>query len=320
MAPLHSGARHGLGKDKPPLEGGEDNNDCIHRMVMSPTDPTGTADIVQKIQELCEWIAQEFTDIMNGVPPELPPFREVNHRIPLIDPDKRYHYHLPHCSDAMKPQLLEKMWQYIDMGWWIPKVVPQVAPLLCIPKKSGKIRTVVDCQQRNDNTVKDVTSFPDQDQIQMDVAQAKFRSKIDLSNAYKQVHVEPEDVPNTAFALVYGTMESNVMQQGDCNAPTSFQQLMTVIFHDDIGICVHIYLNDMFIFSASLGDHEQDLIYVLQKLRENHLFLEIAKCDLFSQNMDCLGHVIDNKGLHTDADKMAHIRNWRTPRNLKEVQ
>jgi hypothetical protein len=182
----------------------------------------------------------------------------------------------------MKPQPLEKMQQYIDLGWWILKAVPQAAPLLCIPKKLGKIRTVVDCWQRNDNTVKDVTPFPDQDQIQMDVAQAKFHLKIDLSNIYEQVRVEPKDVHKTMFASVYGTMESNVMQQGDCNGPTTFQRLMTIIFCNNIGIRVHIYLDDLFIFSFSLEDHKQDLIHVLQKLQENCLFVEMVKCDLFS--------------------------------------
>jgi len=65
----------------------------------------------------------------------------------------------------MKPQLMEKLQLYVDSGWWVPKAVPQAAPLLCIPKKTGKLQTVVDCQQHNDNTVKDVTPFPDQDQI-----------------------------------------------------------------------------------------------------------------------------------------------------------
>jgi hypothetical protein len=36
--------------------------------------------------------------------------------------------------------------------------------------------------------------------------------------------------------------------------------------------------------------------------------------------MDCLGHVIDNNGLHANADKMARVCEWRTPRNLKETQ
>jgi len=177
-----------------------------------------------KFQKRREHWYTKFADIFNGVPPGLPPLREINHRIPLIDDGKRYHYHLPRCPDAMKPQLMEKLRQYVDAGWWVPKAVPQAAPLLCIPKKTGKLRTVVDCRQRNDNTIKDVTPFPDQDQIQMDVARAPYRSKIDLSNAYEQVRIEPEDVNKTAFATVYGTHESNVMQQGDCNGPATFQR------------------------------------------------------------------------------------------------
>jgi len=111
-----------------------------------------------------------YADIMNGAPKELPPLREINHWIPLIDEGKRYQYHLPRCLDAMKPQLMEKVRHYVEARWWIPKPVPQAALLLCIPKKMGKIHTVMDCRQQNNNTVKDVTLFPDQDQIQMDVA------------------------------------------------------------------------------------------------------------------------------------------------------
>ena len=123
-----------------------------------------------KLQTLHDRWFVKYANILNRVPLELPLLREINHRIPLIDNGKRYYYHLPCCPDAMKPQLMEKMKQYVGTGWWIPKAVPQAAPLLCIPKKSGKLRTVVDCQQHNDNTIKDITLFLDQDQIRMDVA------------------------------------------------------------------------------------------------------------------------------------------------------
>ena len=95
-APLHSGACCSPGKDIPPLERGEDvDDDYIHRMVVSPTDPPGSAVNPAKLQELCDQITDEFADIMGRVLPELPLLQEVNHRIPLIDLGKRYHYHLP---------------------------------------------------------------------------------------------------------------------------------------------------------------------------------------------------------------------------------
>ena len=36
--------------------------------------------------------------------------------------------------------------------------------------------------------------------------------------------------------------------------------------------------------------------------------------------MDCLGHLIDDRGMHADSNKMSHIRGWRTPRNKHDVQ
>ena len=39
---------------------------------------------------------------------------------------------------------------------------------------------------------------------------------------------------------------------GDCNAPSTFQWLMTVTFQDFIRKFVHVYLDDIFIYSNSL--------------------------------------------------------------------
>jgi hypothetical protein len=176
-----------------------------------------------------EW-KQSCQDILNGVPDKLPPLREINHHIPLVDDEKKYNYYLPKCPDSMRKPLAEKISKYCNAGWWRPARAKQAAPMLVVPKKNGKLRTVINAQKRNDNTVKDVTPFPDQDLIRLDVARATFRSKIDLSDAYEQVRVEPEDVWKTAFSMVQGIYESLVMQQGDCNAPSTFQRLMNSIF------------------------------------------------------------------------------------------
>ncbi|KAG6882749.1 hypothetical protein C0993_009295, partial [Termitomyces sp. T159_Od127] len=62
----------------------------------------------------------------------------------------------------------------------------QVAPLLCIPKKDGTLQTALDVWQRNNNTIKDVTPLLEQEVIHEDVAKARYRSKINLMDAYEQ--------------------------------------------------------------------------------------------------------------------------------------
>ena len=192
-----------------------------------PPEDAEEAELLAKLRTAWE---EKAADILTGVPHRLPPFREINHKIPLMDENKIYNYHLPRCADALKTQLLDKIKLYKDAGWWVEANVPQAAPILCITKKNGTLRTALDARKRNDNTVKDVTPFPDQEQIRTEVARGKYRSKIDMSNAYEQIRVDPEDVWKTAFATVYGTFLSNTMQIGDCNAPTTFQRIMMAIF------------------------------------------------------------------------------------------
>ena len=95
--------------------------------------------------------------------------------------------------------------------------------MLCIPKKNGKLHTVFNLREQNDNTVKDVTSFPDQDIICNDMARVAYRSKLNMSEAYKQICIILEHVHKTAFATVLGMFRSQVMQMGDCNSPSMFQ-------------------------------------------------------------------------------------------------
>ena len=84
-------------------------------------------------------------------------------------------------------------------------------------------------RQQNENTWKDVTPLSDQDAIRHDIARATFRSKLDMTEAYEQTHIRPEDVGKMTFSTIFGTFQSQV-QMGDCNAPSTFQQLMTAIF------------------------------------------------------------------------------------------
>ena len=104
----------------------------------------------------------------------------------------------------------------------------------CFKKDGVKLHTIIDGHKHNDNMEKDVTPFPNWEQICHNVAWAKYRSKIDMSNVYEKIHVEPKDVWKTVFATIYGTFVSHTMQQGDCNTPATFQRLMTIIFQDYI--------------------------------------------------------------------------------------
>ncbi|KIJ37793.1 hypothetical protein M422DRAFT_91218, partial [Sphaerobolus stellatus SS14] len=86
------------------------------------------------IPALREAWQNKYEDIFEDIPLELPPFREVNHEIKLIDPSKVIRYRTPRCPEALKEQLIDKINQYVTAGWWRQMSTQQAVPMLCVPK------------------------------------------------------------------------------------------------------------------------------------------------------------------------------------------
>ncbi|KAJ3499954.1 hypothetical protein NMY22_g19429 [Coprinellus aureogranulatus] len=251
---------------------------------------------------------------------DLPPLRKINHRIPLIDPSKQYHWRASKCPEPLLPQWVEKRNEYVRTGRWVPCTSFNTFPMLCIPKpgKKGeppKLRTVCDLRERNANTRKLTCPLPDMESILRRVAKAKYRSIVDGKDAYEQIRIEPEDVKYSAMATPDGPMLSRVMQQGDCNAVATFQTIMTSLFSPWLGKWVDVYLDDIVIYSSTLEEHIQHCKQVIDILKREKFFLNRDKLQLCCKEMRILGRVVDDQGIRMDPEKVDALVRWKTPTN-----
>ena len=48
--------------------------------------------------------------------------------------------------------------------------------------------------------------------------------------------------------------------------------------------------------------------------------LRPQKCQLFQKEVEFLGHIINERGVNTDPNKIECIADWPIPRNVKEVR
>lgn len=250
----------------------------------------------------------------------LPPLRKINHRIPIIDPAKRYKWRPSRCPEPLRLQWIEKRNSYVQSGRWMPSTSFNTVPMLCIPKpgKPGeppRLRTVIDLRERNANTHKLTCPLPDMEGILRRVSQARYRSTMDGTDAYEQIRIEPSDVKFSAMATPEGPMLSQVMQQGDCNAVATFQTIMVSLFSPWIGKWIDIYLDDIVIYSDSIDEHVKHCKLVIDILRREQFFLNKDKIHILCEEMKLLGRVIDNKGIRMDPDKVDALTKWKTPTN-----
>ena len=289
---------------------------CLSHLQVDETFP-----IEVRLEKRKLW-ENKFNPLTSGIPDRLPKFRTVNHEIKLIDENKTIPHRRPRCAEALYPLLQQKIDDYVSKGLWEKVAVESAPPLLALPKPKAdglKLRAVVDKRSVNDNTVKDLTPFPDQSLIRRDFARAKYRSKLDMTDAYEQVRIIPEHVNRTAFATPMGCFISKVLQQGDCNAPATFQRLMSTIFSEGIGSWIHVYLDDIFVFTNTLDEHERCLQRVFDILQSEELFLSQDKVYFFTESSECLGFTVDDEGIHPDPAKIRAIMDWPEPSNPKDI-
>jgi hypothetical protein len=59
---------------------------------------------------------------------------------------------------------------------------------------------------------------------------------------------------------------------------------------------------------------------VLQVLREDQLYAKLSKCSFYQKQIHYLGHIISEKGITVDPEKVQVIQEWPVPRNVIEVR
>lgn len=134
------------------------------------------------------------------------------------------------------------------------------------------------------------------------------------------MRIVSDDIWKMAFMTIQGTYTSAVMQQEDCNAPATFQRLMTSIFQDVIRMFMHVYIDDIFVFSDLIEEHQEHLGIIFNQLQEQTLYLKWKKCELYAWCVKCLGYIIDDHGLHADEDNLTRIMEWRMLCSYHEIQ
>ena len=108
---------------------------------------------------------------------------------------------------------------------------------------------------------------------------------------------------------------------GLTNSPATFQSLMDTIFADLIAEGkVSVYLDDILIFTKGLEEHRRIVREVLQRLKEYDLYLRPEKCEFEKEEIEYLGMIIGNGQVKMDPAKVAAVKDWPTPTNLREVR
>ncbi|KAK1408207.1 hypothetical protein QVD17_39842 [Tagetes erecta] len=262
----------------------------------------------------------DYPDVFPEDLPGLPPQRQVEFQIELTlgaAPIARAPYRL---APAELQELSKQLQELLEKGFIRPSSSPWGAPVLFVKKKDGTFRMCIDYRELNKVTVKNRYPLPRIDYLFDQLQGSSFYSKIDLRSGFHQLRVREEDITKTAFRTHYGHYEFAVMPFGLTNAPAVFMDLMNRLCKPYLDQFVIVFIDDILIYSKSKEDHTEHLRLILELLKKEQLYAKFSKCDFWIREVQFLGHVVNESGIHVDPSKIESIKNWAPPKTPTEIR
>ena len=192
----------------------------------------------------------------------------------------------------------EEMLTYLTIGW----------------------RVCIDYRRLNEVTRKDHFPLPFMDQLLERVSGHPFYYFLDGYTGYFHIEISVDDQDKTTFTCPFGTYAYRRMPFDLCNAPTTFQQWMLSIFSDLVEHIMEVYMDDIKVYGESFYECLIHLGTVLHRCIEKNLVLNWEKFHFMVNQGIVLGHVISDKGIEVDKEKIELISKLPFPNNVKIVR
>jgi hypothetical protein len=208
----------------------------------------------------------------------------------------------------------------IAIGVVKPSKSSWASPLCLVRKTDGSVRWCIDYRRLNDCTVKDAYPLSKISMCLDCLANASVFSVMDLQSGYWELQRAPEDRHKTAFITKYGLFEYTKMPFGLCNASSTYQRCMELIFRGMQWKTLLIYLDAIILYSSNLDDHFDQINEVLSRLKNAGLKLKPSKCEFLKYEVVYLGHVLCKDGIKPNPKVIESVKIGKLLKQLRKFK
>ena len=291
-------------------------------------EPLTEADI-EGIEPQCdigEELTRKFKSMLKGhieqfqMPDDAWKSCPIEAKIELLPHDRAPSARPYRLSEEDAKQLAAKIDEHSAKGWIIPSNSAYSSPVLFAVKKgTTQKRFCVDYRKINALTKREEWPLPRaKDQFDK-VAGCPYLSTADVESAFHHIPFAEDSQEFTTFVTDRGRWAFRIVPFGLTNGSFWMQKLTSTVLRDCSSFCA-VFIDDILIWSKTAEEHAKHIEMVLQRLRDNHLYLKLKKCKWFCSEVEYLGHMLSADGVRTCKSLTDKVQQWPVPRGVKDVQ
>ena len=175
-------------------------------------------------------------------------------------------------------------------------------------KKSGALRVCIDPQALNKALKRERYQLPVLDDLLPELSKAKVFSSLDLKSGYWHLALDEESSLLTTFSTPFGRYKWKRLPFGTKTSSEIFQRDLNRAHEGLEG--VHCVADEVMVdiiaetHEHALMDHDLKLKNLLKRCQKIGIRLNKDKANLRKTSLPFLGHIITNKGLRPDPEKV----------------
>lgn len=247
----------------------------------------------------------------------------LEHSVEMLSDKKIFvkQYPVPH---QLKPIMKKMALKMLDDGVIKRTMSPYNSPVILVKKKSDsgekKYRFVVDFREINKNLKPSFFSLPKINDIFDKLRGSSIFSSPDLVESFLQIPVKEEHQEVLAFSVPdCGRFTYCRVPYGLQSSSFVFQHMIETVFRS-IDNNITNYIDDCVAHSSSIDENLSILRKIFVLMRQHQLSLNAQKCKFLKKELTFLGHLISDKGVSINQERIQAIVDYKKPQNLTELR
>ena len=190
---------------------------------------------------------------------------------------------------------------------------------ILVPKSDGGVRCVIDYRGLNLCVEDESWPMPRIDDLIDQIGQDTFLTKIDLSNSFLQIKLDPESTKYTSFCTPFGQFEYLRLPYGLKSSPLKFSCMISKALYGLDEFC-GMYIDDIIVHSKTFEDHVSHVSIVFDRLCKANLTVRLCKCFFCVDKVDYVGHNVGNGQMSPREARIQSLADTARPIDRKTLR